>query len=242
MFTKRNCIALVLVVIASYWASEAIPVVDEIVPETEFSSIDKIIGTKSPLESAYVHLLILEADLKADGDIADVEASLDELLQWGFIKTAIDKVKKNLPNYVAKGKAAISGQLHKTKAGIRRALKKAKAKFGAAETQFVSLEEAAGSATWAAHAELIKDEIAAYKWMDILQKDLQVSGDIDVVEAEAPLDELLQWGFIKTAIDKVKKNLPKYIAKGKAAKAGALDKAKGWLKGALKKAKATFRL
>merc|ERR1712139_366205 len=95
---------------------------------------------------------------------------------------AIDHVKKNIPKYIAKGKAALNG-----------ALKKAKATFG-------------------------EDEM-----------DVEISDE----------DEL-KWGFIKKAIDHVKKNIPKYIAKGKAAINGALDKAKGWLKGALKKAKATF--
>merc|ERR1712162_31685 len=113
--------------------------------------------------------------------------------KWGFIKKAIDHVKKALPKYVSKGKSAILGALDKVKAGVRGALKKAKAKFGEDET-LVQVHD----------------------------------------------DDLVQWGFIKKAIDHVKKNIPKYVSKGKAAINGALDKAKGRLKGALKKAKATF--
>merc|ERR1712070_980729 len=123
----------------------------------------------------------------------DVEISDEDELEWGFIKTTIDKVKKALPKYVAKGKSAILGALDKVKAGVRGALKKAKAKFGEEEM------------------------------------------DVEVFDTDK-----VKWGFIKKAIDHVKKNIPKYIAKGKAAINGALDKAKGWLKGALKKAKATF--
>merc|ERR1711896_92440 len=116
-------------------------------------------------------------------DEMDVEISDEDELEWGFIKTTIDKVKKALPKYVAKGKSAILGALDKVKAGVRGALKKAKAKFGEEEM------------------------------------------DVEVFDTDK-----VKWGFIKKAIDHVKKNIPKYIAKGKAAINGALDKAKGWLK------------
>merc|ERR1711967_141986 len=104
---------------------------------------------------------------------------MGDKVKWGFIKKAIDHVKKNIPKYIAKGKAAINGALDKAKGWLKGALKKAKATFG-------------------------EDEM-----------DVEISDDYE-----------LEWGFIRTTIDKVKKALPKYVAKGKSAILGALDKAK----------------
>merc|ERR1711981_588957 len=46
----------------------------------------------------------------------DVEVFDTDKVKWGFIKKAIDHVKKNIPKYIAKGKAAINGALNKAKA------------------------------------------------------------------------------------------------------------------------------
>merc|ERR1712070_1212734 len=100
---------------------------------------------------------------------------MGDKVKWGFIKKAIDHVKKNIPKYIAKGKAAINGALDKAKGWLKGALKKAKAKFGEEEM------------------------------------------DVEVFDTDK-----VKWGFIKKAIDHVKKNIPKYIAKGKAAINGAL--------------------
>merc|ERR1739841_456807 len=50
-------------------------------------------------------------------------------------------------------------------------------------------------------------------------------------------EDELEWGFNKTTIAKVKKALPKYVAKGKSAILAALDKVKANVRGALKKDK-----
>merc|ERR1712139_114095 len=134
-----------------------------------------------------------KAKAKFGEDETLVQVHDDDKVKWGFIKKAIDHVKKNIPKYIAKGKAAINGALDKAKGWLKGALKKAKATFG-------------------------EDEM-----------DVEISDE----------DEL-EWGFIKTTIDKVKKALPKYVAKGKSAILGALDKVKAGVRGALKKAKAKF--
>merc|ERR1711970_471421 len=82
---------------------------------------------------ANVRGALKKAKAKFGEEEMDVEVSDEDELEWGFIKTTIDKVKKALPKYVAKGKSAILGALDKVKAGVRGALKKAKAKFGEEE-------------------------------------------------------------------------------------------------------------
>merc|ERR1712167_52347 len=158
----------------------------------------------------------------------------------------IDKVKKALPKYVAKGKSAILGALDKVKAGVRGALKKAKAKFGEEEMDVEVFDT--DKVKWGFIKKAIdhvKKNIPKY----IAKGKAAINGALEKAKATFGEDEMdveisdedeLEWGFIKTTIDKVKKALPKYVAKGKSAILGALDKVKAGVRGALKKAKAKF--
>merc|ERR1711934_245054 len=159
---------------------------------------------------------------------------------------AIDHVKKNIPKYVSKGKAAINGALDKAKGWLKGALKKAKATFGEDEN-LVQVHDT-DTLRWGfikTTIDKVKKALPKY----VSKGKSAILGALDKAKAKFGEDEtlvqvhdddLVQWGFIKKAIDHVKKNIPKYVSKGKAAINGALDKAKGRLKGALKKAKATF--
>merc|ERR1711935_406337 len=111
---------------------------------------------------ANVRGALKKAKAKFGEEEMDVEVFNTDKVKWGFIKKAIDHVKKNIPKYVAKGKSAIRAALDKVKANVRGALKKAKAKFGEEEM------------------------------------------DVEVFDTDK-----VKWGFIKMAIDHVKKNIPK---------------------------------
>merc|ERR1711908_260158 len=156
-------------------------------------------------------------------DEMDVEISDEDELEWGFIKTTIDKVKKALPKYVAKGKSAILGALDKVKAGVRGALKKAKAKFGEEEMDVEVFDT--DKVKWGFIKKAIdhvKKNIPKYiakgkGWLKGALKKAKATFGEDEMDVEISDEDELEWGFIKTTIDKVKKALPKYVAKGKSA-------------------------
>merc|ERR1719181_63913 len=64
----------------------------------------------------------------------------------------------------------------------------------------------------------------------------QVDDDEELAQVDDSEDE--DWGFIKHAIHKVKRRIPKYVSKGKTNILNALDRLKARMKWALKRAKA----
>merc|ERR1711970_940062 len=132
--------------------------------------------------------------------MGDVEVFDTDKVKWGFIKKAIDHVKKNIPKYIAKGKAAINGALDKAKGWLKGALKKALPKYVAKGKSAIlgaldKVKAGVRGALKKAKAKFGEEEM-----------------DVEVFDTDK-----VKWGFIKKAIDHVKKNIPKYIAKGKAA-------------------------
>merc|ERR1712167_341005 len=165
----------------------------------------------------------------------DVGVVDTDKVKWGFIKKAIDHVKKNIPKYIAKGKAAINGALDKAKGWLKGALKKAKATFGEDEMEWGFIKTTIDKVKKALPKYVAKGKSAILGALDKVKAG--VRGALKKAKAKFGEEEMdvevfdtdkVKWGFIKKAIDHVKKNIPKYIAKGKAAINGALDKAKGW--------------